>query len=421
MPRPQVDSALTRALQYSKRLPEKERYLAIGTYYDIGPGHDRRKASEAFQQVLNIDSTDVAAANNLANDLRSLRQFARAESLYHAAAKSPRAAQVTLSNYVGTLFVEGKIAQAESAYNELHRRFPSTRVQMYPSFAYQRGQMDSAEAYWRDRRGDANPIIRTSALGNLTNFAVLRGRLRESTALLKQARDANAARGVPPRPLDDSIDAATGAIWFLDQREQGVRRIDAALARTPLKTLPIDHRPYFSAAVAYAEAGRPDKARAMLAEYDAEVHDSTFRQNATAFIHVILGEIALAEKRPLDAVREFWKSDSLPDGPLNDCVMCVEVRLGRAFDFANLPDSAIVHWERYVSAPYPGRSGIDATYLAGVRKRLGELYEAKGDNQRAASNYLAFVELWKNADPELQPKVQEARQRLARLKDLAGK
>jgi tetratricopeptide (TPR) repeat protein len=159
----------------------------------------------------------------------------------------------------------------------------------------------------------------------------------------------------------------------------------------------------------------------MLAEYDAEVHDSTFRQNATAFIHVILGEIALAEKRPLDAVREFWKSDSLPDGPLNDCVMCVEVRLGRAFDFANLPDSAIVHWERYVSAPYPGRSGIDATYLAGVRKRLGELYEAKGDNQRAASNYLAFVELWKNADPELQPKVQEARQRLARLKDLAGK
>jgi hypothetical protein len=56
-----------------------------------------------------------------------------------------------------------------------------------------------------------------------------------------------------------------------------------------------------------------------------------------------------------------------------------------------------------------------------VRKRLGELYEAKGDAQRAASNYLAFIELWKNADPELQPKVLEARQRLAHLKDLAGK
>jgi tRNA A-37 threonylcarbamoyl transferase component Bud32/tetratricopeptide (TPR) repeat protein len=421
MPRSQVDSALTRALQYSKRLPEKERYLAIGTYYDIGPGHDRRKASDAFQQVLNIDSTDAAAINNLANDLRSLRQFARAESLYHIGAASPRAPQVALSNYIGTLFVQGKIAQAESAYRELQRRFPTTRVQMYPSFAYQRGQIDSAEGYWRDRRGDANPIMRVNALANLTNFAVLRGRFREATALLKQTREANAARGVPSHPVEDSIDAAAAAIWFLDQREQGMRRIDAALARTPFKTLPIEHRPYFSAAIAYTEAGRPDRARAVIAEYDAEVHDSTFLRNTTPVVHTILGEVALAEKRPLDAVREFWKSDSLPDGPVNDCMMCVEVRLGRAFDFANLPDSAIVHWERYVSAPYPGRSGIDATFLAGVRKRLGELYEAKGDAQRAASNYLAFIELWKNADPELQPKVLEARQRLAHLKDLAGK
>jgi hypothetical protein len=56
-----------------------------------------------------------------------------------------------------------------------------------------------------------------------------------------------------------------------------------------------------------------------------------------------------------------------------------------------------------------------------VRKRLGELYEAKGDTQRAATNLLAFIDLWKNADSEVQPKVQEARQRLARLKDVAGR
>jgi hypothetical protein len=57
----------------------------------------------------------------------------------------------------------------------------------------------------------------------------------------------------------------------------------------------------------------------------------------------------------------------------------------------------------------------DAVVLAGIHKRLGELYEAKGENQKAASHYLAFIELWKNADPALQPKVAEVRQRLARL------
>jgi hypothetical protein len=52
-----------------------------------------------------------------------------------------------------------------------------------------------------------------------------------------------------------------------------------------------------------------------------------------------------------------------------------------------------------------------------VHKRLGELYEAAGDRQRAASHYSAFIELWKTADPELQPRVQDVKRRLARLTD----
>ena len=159
----------------------------------------------------------------------------------------------------------------------------------------------------------------------------------------------------------------------------------------------------------------------MLAQYDADVRDSSYRAITSGLLHGVLGEIALAEKRPLDAVREFWKSDSLPDGPGGDCTFCAEMAVGRAFDFANLPDSAIAHWERYLATPYPFRVVADASYLPALRKRLGELYEAKGDVQRAATNYVAFIELWKNADPELQPKVQEVRKRLARLKDVAGK
>jgi len=43
------------------------------------------------------------------------------------------------------------------------------------------------------------------------------------------------------------------------------------------------------------------------------------------------------------------------------------------------------------------------------------LYEAKGDRQNAVRNYQMFVELWKNADAELQPQVADVRRRLARL------
>ena len=55
------------------------------------------------------------------------------------------------------------------------------------------------------------------------------------------------------------------------------------------------------------------------------------------------------------------------------------------------------------------------TRRAGALQRLGELYEAKGDAANAAKAYREFIELWKNADPELQPRVAEAKRRLAKL------
>ena len=53
-------------------------------------------------------------------------------------------------------------------------------------------------------------------------------------------------------------------------------------------------------------------------------------------------------------------------------------------------------------------------------RRLGELYEAKGDTKRAIQRYSDFVELWKNADPALQPLVKDVRERMARLQKKTG-
>jgi tetratricopeptide (TPR) repeat protein len=48
-------------------------------------------------------------------------------------------------------------------------------------------------------------------------------------------------------------------------------------------------------------------------------------------------------------------------------------------------------------------------------RRLGELYEQRGNRDKAVSYYNEFVELWKDADPELLPQVEEARRRIASL------
>ncbi len=57
----------------------------------------------------------------------------------------------------------------------------------------------------------------------------------------------------------------------------------------------------------------------------------------------------------------------------------------------------------------------DGYRFAPTLRRLGELHEHQGERQTAIGYYNRFVELWKDADPELQPVVREVRARLASL------
>jgi predicted TPR repeat methyltransferase len=46
---------------------------------------------------------------------------------------------------------------------------------------------------------------------------------------------------------------------------------------------------------------------------------------------------------------------------------------------------------------------------------LARLRDEAGDMDEAAQYYAWFIEMWKDADPELQPQVQEARDRLQEI------
>ena len=62
----------------------------------------------------------------------------------------------------------------------------------------------------------------------------------------------------------------------------------------------------------------------------------------------------------------------------------------------------------------------DADLLAFSLRRLGELHDARADIQKALSYYARFVELWKDADPDLQPQVRKVRARMVELQRRQG-
>jgi tetratricopeptide (TPR) repeat protein len=94
------------------------------------------------------------------------------------------------------------------------------------------------------------------------------------------------------------------------------------------------------------------------------------------------------------------------------CTACMQPRIARAFDALQRPDSAIAAYEAYVRSTNPDQFLSDARELARAYMRLGELYVAAGDTTRAVQRYGDFVELWKDADAALQPKVAEIRERI---------
>jgi tetratricopeptide (TPR) repeat protein len=413
MPAEQVDSAVTRAWRYRDRLPPRERYVTEGTYWSVFPHADRRKAAEAYQAVLDIDSTDDIAANNLAGVLRSLRRFAQAESLYRAI-NLMHPSTTGLGVYGGLLLREGKVAEADSVYGEMARRIPNAPgSRVYPAtMMYARGQPDSAEAFWRTLRDDADPLIRITSISSLAGFALLHGRVAEAKRLSHQALAMNAARGVPTNPLADALTNADIAIWFYDRPDAAVNALDAALARAPLRILPPAQRAYYGIAIYYAWAGRPDRARAIVDQARTELDARTFASFSDQR-HEAMGWILEAEGKAADGIRELWASDSLPDGPSSDCTHCVDIDLALAYDHANLPDSAIKYMRAYLGATFERSPPVDAEFLAPMLSRLAAREEERGDLAAAAEHYAQFIALWKDADSELQPRVAEARRRLA--------
>jgi tetratricopeptide (TPR) repeat protein len=261
-------------------------------------------------------------------------------------------------------------------------------------------------------------VDRIVAVSTMSDLEAVRGRLRESVRLMAEERALLQARGVPPFPFDDSLQVAADDIWLREKPEVGIRRLDAALERTPLSSIAVERRPYFDLVALNAFAGRVPEARAMLARYDAEMRDSAMRRLREPIRHTMLGIIALAEHRGADAVREFRLGDSYPDGPASECMICLDAPLGMAYEMAGLPDSAIAAYEHYVTTPQWGRysRGTDGTWLAYTLRRLGALYEGRGNAEKATEYYTRFITLWKDADADLQPRVAEVKRRLEALR-----
>ena len=411
--RSSIDSALSQAYRYRERLPALERDMVIGRYFGLGPGRDRAKAIAAYEGILERGDSNPVAMINLGEGLRTRREYARAESLNVAAARLGPYAATPLGNAIELQLDQGKLDEAAATVGhleEVSRRY-GVHHQTLVSFA--RGDYRTFRAIADSAMRVGGVLRQRLGLPSALALARLDGRLRDYAVL---AKDDSASRSV--HEPDEKVLEISLHMSIKGPSAVGLARLDTAIANVPFRELPMIDRPYLSSAVALARAGNAAKARAMLARYQTEMTDTSVRREQVAELHSTLAEIALAEGKPRDAIDEFRRGDVGYDGaPADECGACLFFNLARAYDAAGRPDSAVMYFEKYLATPYYLKAEPDADpiRLPAIRERLGQLYESMGNTERAAEEYRAFIDLWKNADPELQPRVADARQRLAKL------
>lgn len=413
-------AASIQAHRYADRLSEIERQLTFAGYYTYGPEVNEERAFAAYEAVLARDSLNAVALNNSANTLSKRGDVERALQYYLRAAVQPGGSAIQFSNAVPAAFTLRQWDRADSIIAEFQRRFPSNPVALRaPAVgAVTRGDFERAEQLARDIEpritGSRSGMIQQSNF--LSSIALARGRVREGLRLRVELQERQIDAGAPALArLSLGLDSVIVAAAIQEDIANARATFDRVLRRTPIDSVPYLDRDYGLYLLVAMLAGDTARAREFHRESRRALEDFALLDRPT-WEALDDATLALALGNYEEALEAADRGVRLP-------ILRKDHGLIRRFlilDKLQQVDSAIAAGERYLEDTSPFRWMSDAFFRGGILQRVGEISEAKGDIERALTHYNTFVELWKNADPELQPRVRDVRGRIERLQRRRG-
>jgi tetratricopeptide (TPR) repeat protein len=243
--------------------------------------------------------------------------------------------------------------------------------------------------------------------------AVLRdaieGRISDSEARRRRASEFLVEQGWGGTYLWRAEWAAWTRLLGAEDAEGAARILDEALARYPIETVPDGEAPVLGIAFLSAALGRTEDAEALLAR-DRAAGASLYGQGWDTAMRTLAEAQLLGQAGDVEGAVEHLNSLER-----SVCPECGQFWTGFLLEEAGDAAGAIAAWEEYLSHGWHVRHILDADGLGSVYESLGQLYDSEGDLEQAAVNYARFVELWADADPELQPRVRAAQARLEEI------
>ena len=400
---------LRKAFEHRDRLSRRERLMAMGSYYSAIGDDDR--SLQAYERLVERYPDDSRALNNLGLEYLRLRDFARSEDIYRRAIEADSTNALPYTNLLVAQAALGELTEARNTLDKYAARFPTNPLNLANDFLLSglEGDYDRAESLAETglELSSGNLFALAGANLNLAVIRALGGRFEEAWGALDEAQEAHARRGSGAWFLQLATIAATIETFARGDSTAAIERLRSALERYPLSSIePLD-RPYTALVNAYAAVRDAETAETLLEEYLEAVPDETLRDEAQ--VTGARAAIAAAEGRFEEAIELTRRAD------VGLCPTCALAPLALNFDLAGVPDSAIFYYEAYLDTPVLFRVYFDAAFRGSMLERLGQLHDQAGDLERAQRYYAEFVELWADADPDVQPRVQAAQRRLEEI------
>ena len=348
-----------------------------------------------------------------ADDAKILADFYLAQRLLPQAERTYR-----LEIALDSTRLDGFVGVVSASLSAKHipeaRRAVDLAVHRFPTSPYADG-FDALVAYAEGNRDRARKIFekdrsfadgrRVVGYTHIAELDLLEGRLADFyrgfriADSLKAARVQNAVWTPGGLQLRLWVD-----YWVRNRPDAALRMLESTLVAHPA----LRHAP--EAAEFYAQFGRPDSARALLAARGPV--DRTIYAHGTDTLPASAW-IDMADGRPREAAAKFRESLRFAGGAAASRVDR-DSDIGLAFERAGMADSAIAVYEHYLNAPTTWE--IDAFRLVWILEHAAPLYEKRGDRAKAKAAYGRIAGLWKDPDPELRPRAAHARERLAALR-----
>ncbi|MGH7584389.1 MAG: protein kinase domain-containing protein, partial [Gemmatimonadales bacterium] len=291
-----VDSAIGKAFRYSDRLPDLEKYLVLGEYYESDlHAADRGKALAAYQNAYAIDSTNLIALNELGR-LYGMRQQSDSSLLFFRREFQRQPNLFTAGAYARAMEYAGSVDSATALLDSVMKATPAAAT----SQAVQGGraqvfvatnQWDSAGAVAEILRRSRFGLIRLQGLGSAEAIALRSGQLTRAVGLDSEATALRASLTAGP-PLYGLAQAQMD-ITFRGRAPDGVAILDAIVAGSQWAASRPNDRPYDQVVHLYALAGKPDRARAVL-EQNLAIDPGAAAPDSRAMNADDRAEIALA-------------------------------------------------------------------------------------------------------------------------------